>query len=216
MGYTIHREFEQRSEKWNNMRAGIITASGACKIIGMKGEASNSKTYRHYCRKQAFQRVFGYVNEEIYAKDLERGRKLEDEALAHLQIATLQTVETVGFVMDDSGYFGFSPDGLTKKGETFIELKCPRLENHLTYAFNSDFPNEYWIQMQFGMLVMDVEHCYFGSYCDSVKSSGKFLYRIFERDKEYTEKLRVVIEKTNDDINELVEQLNKGDMFDEC
>ena len=60
----------------------------------------------------------------------DRGAALEEQAIALYEFMTGATIERVGFVTDDEGAMGCSPDGLIGDGG-MLEIKSPKAKHHL-------------------------------------------------------------------------------------
>lgn len=123
----IH-EVEQRSDEWYALRAGMPTASEFSKIVTSKGEPS----------KSAAGYAITLANEMFAGKPVdawegnawtERGREMETRAIELYEFAHDLDIVPVGFVTDDKGEMGCSPDGLVGS-EGLIEVKCLKGENH--------------------------------------------------------------------------------------
>jgi len=172
----------QCSPEWFAARLGIPTASRFDKIIAPGGAPSKSAD--------------GYMNEllaeylagsPIDAEDtthwMERGSLLETVARVQYEFLTDNTVEQVGFCLDDSGKWGCSPDGLIdEKG--MLEIKCPKHTTIIEY-YRNGFPKKYTPQVQGQMWVTGRSWCDFFAYHPQLKP---FMVRV-DRDDEYIGKM---------------------------
>lgn len=151
----------QGSDLWLKTRAGIPTASNFDKIITTKGEPSKQR--QKYLYQLAGERLTGRPMDTYTNSDMERGKELEAEARLAYEIMTNNTVEQVGFCLDDTRSFGCSPDGLIgDKGG--VELKSPILSTAMEYLDKGVLPSIYFQQVQGTLLVTGREWWDFASY----------------------------------------------------
>jgi hypothetical protein len=95
----------------------------------------------------------------------------------------------VGFVTNDDGTVGCSPDALVGD-DAGIEVKCPALQTHIKYMRqNSLFSGEYATQVQGSMWVCDRPRWYLLSYNPEVPP----VLLIVKRNEEYIEKLSAAV-----------------------
>jgi len=158
----IAHDCEQRSEEWYALRTGIPTASEFSKLVTSKGEPSKSAaTYAITLAAEAYA-----DKPEIDAWEgsvfTDRGRELEEKAIALYEFMRGVTVERVGFVTDDKSEVGCSPDGLVND-DGMVEIKCLKAENHikaiLYHKKNGRCPPDYVQQTQGGMMICGRQWC---------------------------------------------------------
>lgn len=151
----IVHDCEQNSEDWFSLRAGIPTASNFSKLVTSTGEIS--KTLSSYALTLAAEKFSGG---KVDAWDgnyhTERGKDLEEEALASYKLIYEADITRVGFVTNDSGSIGCSPDALV--GEYgMAEVKCLKAENHietvLYYNKHKKAPPKYFQQTQGQLMI---------------------------------------------------------------
>ena len=132
-------KIEQRSDDWYKIRANLVTASNAGRLL-------------QFGKEKALEPRQNFSN--IYA---ERGLILEPEAIELYEIIKNITVERPGFVTNDEyPSAGASPDGIV--GDTLIEVKCFNDKKHL--EINKDnIPFEVMAQVQFSMMVCNLQNC---------------------------------------------------------
>jgi YqaJ-like viral recombinase domain len=157
----IHHQFVQGTPEWFASRAGIPSASNFDKLITSTGEPSKS--------------MLGYAitlaGEKFAGKPLdawegnaytERGNLLEDDARKMYAFLNDVEPEQVGFITDDTGTYGCSPDSLIGDDGTF-EAKCLKAENHikaiLYFKKNGKVPPDYVQQTQGQLLVTGRKWC---------------------------------------------------------
>ncbi len=170
----IH-DVEQRSDEWLKLRLGMPTASGFKHIWKPTGGKSASS--------------FGYIGALIAesetglvdatrTKFMDRGIELEETALAYYVLEREVQVTRVGFVTNDAGTIGGSPDGLVGD-DGGLEIKCLGASGHvqgLLGRYTQHIP-----QIQ-GLLWLTGRKWWDLLYYNPVMSSG--IIR-FERDEKY-------------------------------
>lgn len=138
---------EQRSEEWERLHLGKITASEFSKIITPLGK--ESKQWTNYVHRLMAERVLKRQVDFSIAgsKWMDRGQELEPEAVADYEI--MESVETkqVGFVIADDGWAGCSPDRLVGD-DGLLELKCPAPQTMVNYLLTGEVEDEYKPQLQ--------------------------------------------------------------------
>ena len=106
---------------------------------------------------------------EEYEDPMERGHRLEDEAIAEFEKLIKKKVEQVGLcISDENENIALSPDGLIKNGKKYteaIEVKCLNSAKHLQGYFEKKVPKEYLEQVyQYFIVNTDLEKLYFVFY----------------------------------------------------
>jgi len=183
----IVTDFEQGSLEWLQARLGRISASQAKLLITTSGKASASAD--KYLATLISERITGRREEVFVNSHMERGTRLEPAARACYEWETGNVVTEVGFILDDSGEYGCSPDGLVDD-DGGIEIKVPADSTMIGYHLKQDkFYSTYKQQVQCCMLVTDRDWWDLYAYSDSFPS---ICVRI-ERDDEYINKMLAVI-----------------------
>lgn len=156
----IH-DVQQRSDAWYALRAGMPTASEFSKIVTSKGEPSKSAS--GYALTLAAELFAGKPVDSWEGNAwTERGREMETRAIELYEFAHDLDIVGVGFVTDDGGLMGCSPDGFI--GEAgLVEVKCLKAENHvkaiLYFQKNGRSPTDYIQQAQGQMMICEREWC---------------------------------------------------------
>lgn len=146
----ITHDVKQRSEEWYALRLGMPTASEFSKIVTSTGAESKSRS--GYAATLAAEKYAGgSVDTWGGNVHLERGKMLEEDAIARYEFVNGVAVNPVGFVTDDAKTCGCSPDGLI--GDTgSIEVKCLKAENHIAamiyFSKSGTLPTDYIQQTQ--------------------------------------------------------------------
>lgn len=124
----IH-DVEQRSEAWYALRLGLPTASEFSRVVTSKGEIS--KSLPGYAIQLAAELYAGKPVDAWEGNQwTERGRDLEEEAVARYEFQVDAETTPVGFVTDDAGTCGCSPDRLVGN-DGLLEIKCLKAERHV-------------------------------------------------------------------------------------
>ena len=94
---------------------------------------------------------------------MQRGVELEFEARAFFTLETGLSVDQVGFITNDAGSAGCSPDGLIAE-TAGLEIKCPKASTHFKYLRAGDLPAFYKPQVHFSMAITGFTQWWFMSY----------------------------------------------------
>lgn len=181
----IVHEMEQYSPEWWEVRKGIPTASCADKLLTPTGKLSaQSKGYIN----ELIAESMGFGEEPYTNEWMERGRVLEAEARAYCELMLDIEIQQVGFVTNDAGTFGASPDGLINR-VTGWECKCPKASTHIGYLLGGELPAYYKPQVHMSMAVTGLDKWIFVSYHPGLDP----LIVTVKRD-EYTEQMQSAID----------------------
>ena len=151
---------EQGSQEWLDARLGRPSASQFHKLITATGKPSSSAD--GYINTLIAERILGYSEPVFVSEWMTRGNELEPDARAMYELITDTEVEEVGFILDNSGEFGCSPDGLV--GEGGIEVKCPAPHNHIEWSRKGVCPSKHYAQVQGCMWITERDWWDFMSY----------------------------------------------------
>lgn len=165
---------EQGSEGWKKARVGIPTGTGIKNIITASGKVSTA--WNSYLAELVAESIKGVPdNDSLMSADIERGKRLEPEARAYFQLITGYDVEEVGGVfLNENKELMISPDGLIPELKSGLEIKSPRLKNHIEYILNNEVPAKYVIQIQSAMWVTGCDSWIFMSYCPDYEEQPAF------------------------------------------
>jgi hypothetical protein len=97
---------------------------------------------------------------------MERGVNLEEEARRWFQVEVGKT-RTIGFIEDDLGMLGFSPDCLIE--DIPVELKCPKPSTHIQWVLAGELPSDHKAQCHFALAITQQPYMWFMSYCPEVE-----------------------------------------------
>lgn len=146
---------EQGSTEWKIVRMGKPTASQFHRIVSPKtGKVLEGR--RKYMLELLAEWAGGYFEGEDTSEFMDRGARLEDDAIAAYELEHDVDVERVGFVTNNAGTIGASPDGLLDP-DAGLETKVPALKTHIGYALSGDDTGDYISQVQGGLFVCERE-----------------------------------------------------------
>lgn len=149
---------EQRTAEWHQLRKGKITGTT------LKGIMGTPKARKTALYEVLAERLTVGVD-EASENAMERGLRLESDAVAMFELETDKKVELTGFCEDDTNPFiANSPDGLIGKDEA-IEVKCMGGTNHIKMWLENKIPDEYeWQVVQYFVVNENLEKLYFVGY----------------------------------------------------
>lgn len=158
----VMTDFPQGSDRWREVHLGIPTASEFKKIITpAKGELSAS--HREFAARLVGERITGGFDDvkELFDIHIIRGIEHEPRALAAYQYKTGAYARSVGFVTNDEGTAGCSPDGLVYQNEGDalenpiggLEFKCPTFTKFLMWQDEGVLPLEHKCQVHGSLAV---------------------------------------------------------------
>lgn len=135
-----YSEIAQGTAEWLQIRKGKITGTALKAIMG---------TPR--ARQEAFYEILAerltVGVEEDYENAMDRGTRLEPEAIAAFELEAGKQVNRVGYCEDEeNSQIGYSPDGLISDEED-IEVKCMGGKNHVKMWLSNEVPDEYYWQL---------------------------------------------------------------------
>lgn len=188
---------KQRSDEWYRLRLGVPTASEAKRIVTPTGRLS--KQADDYLDSLLAEWAYGSPLEdpetEFRSQWMERGNYLEAQAADAYALLKDADLETVGFITNDNGLIGCSPDRLIVD-TGILEIKVPAPKTHLRYMRTGSIEQEYKPQLQMQLLITERHYVDVISYCPGFPS----VVIRQERDDEYQ---AILI----DALNEFVEKL---------
>lgn len=194
---------QQRSPEWQQLRKGKITGTGLQSLMGTPA-AREGFFYEIVAQRLS---VGGIDVEE---HPMERGTRLEPDAIAAFEFETGKTVETVGLLEDDNNpSIANSPDGIIGETEA-IEVKCMGGKNHVKMWFTNELPKEYlWQVIQYFVVNKKLQTLHFVAYNPDIpvhplhilevtrSGAAKSIKAAEEAQKEF-------IEKVNNKLKEIV------------
>lgn len=149
---------EQQTEEWHHLRKGKI------KGTTLKGIMGTPKAREDALYETIAERLTVGVDMD-YENPMDRGNRLEPEAIKVFEFETEKTVERTGFCEDDMNeMIGNSPDGLIGEDEA-LEVKCMGGKNHVKMWLKDEVPDEYkWQVVQYFIVNEKLQKLYFVGY----------------------------------------------------
>jgi len=199
-------DIEQRSDEWFDLRMGKVTGTGLKKIL-------SSRSRSDYFYEVLAERLTNELNREESA--LDRGVRLESEAITEFEKISGKLIDTAGFCQsDENEWIGYSPDGLIKVGNTYsedVEVKCLASKNHLRVWLENIIPEEYDAQIIEAFIVNPkLKKRYFVSYDPRIAVHPIHIIEVNRKDvEEKIEDYRVKQEEFIKEVNEKLEEINK-------
>jgi len=136
----------QGTTEWKMARMGLPTASQFGRIISAKTlkPLAGAEGYIHELLVES---LLGYCESEDASDFMERGKEFEESAVAAYELEMDCDVQRVGFITNDAGTIGCSPDGLVGDNGG-VEFKVPSAKKHLEYFLNTGDIGAYAPQVQ--------------------------------------------------------------------
>ena len=134
----IVHECPQHSDEWYALRCGIPTSSAFDRIVtGTLKPSSQAQEGGSYYRELLSEWAMGRPLHRATTDYMRRGTELEGQArIAYrFEFGTPKPRE-VGFITDDAGTYGCSPDGLVEDGG--LEIKTPKPDTHVLYMLEPE------------------------------------------------------------------------------
>jgi len=148
----IHNCIQGTSE-WLEIRAGIPTASAFDMILTPGGKPS--KSAERYLYTLLAERLMGHPITEHVSMWMRRGSEEERNAVAFYELQCDQDTTPIGFLTNDDGTIGASPDRFVGE-HGMLEIKVPSEYIHLEYLMQTGSAYEnYKVQVQGQLLVAE-------------------------------------------------------------
>lgn len=172
----IHEGIIQGTTEWLACRLGVFTASKFAPFIVNTGKVADAARLKAILKniRDTQDKDEWEIKEELHEERMmefnipvQRGNVLEPVARELYQQLTGNTVVQVGFITDDEGQIGCSPDGLIAGVDIYakgLELKCPNPVTHLAWLLDGTLPDEHKYQVHGSMVVTGLDEWDFMSY----------------------------------------------------
>ena len=197
-----YNEIEQGTEDWHQIRKGKITGTT------LKGIMGTPKARKTALYEILAERLTVGVDME-YENAMERGLRLESDAVAMFELEKDKKVELTGFCEDDTNpMIANSPDGLIGETEA-IEVKCLGGTNHIKMWLENVIPEEYfWQVVQYFIVNEKLEKLYFVGYNPDIPIHSLHIIEV-ERDNilEDIKKAKVAQEMFLGEVEEIIKTL---------
>lgn len=140
-------DIEQQTAEWFHLRKGKITGTTLKAIMGTP-KARQDAFYEIIAERL----TVGVEGDMEYENPMDRGNRLEPDAIAMFELETGKKVERIGLCVDDNNSnIANSPDGLIiDHPEEAVESKSPGGKNYVKMWLTNTVPEEYdWQCVQY-------------------------------------------------------------------
>lgn len=182
----------QYDEVWWTCRQGVPTASEFDKIITPVNADLSKSADAYACQligdaadPHYLHRVMG---DTFATSAMRTGMVMEPAARAWCE-AFIGQVRQTGILLDESGRFGASPDGIFPAEDAGLELKSPLPGTHVEYLLAGVLPPKYRPQVHGHLIVGGFARVEFVSFVP-----GLPVFRVTVEPDNYTEKLKSALE----------------------
>ncbi len=149
----------QGTPEWHHKRLGKVSGTVLKSIMGTP-KAKQDQIYDTVAESL----IVGDESEE-YENPMDRGTRLQSDAIAAFELETGKVVEETGYIENDENpKIGYSPDGIISDIED-LEIKCPLKKNYIKMWLTNEVPDEYlWQMVQAFIVNPKLEKRYFIGY----------------------------------------------------
>lgn len=180
-------DVQQRSDKWYELRNGVITASTMARLLKKKTDKKTGEviwsvpetdTVRAYIYELAAQRLNGWAAETYQSYAMQRGELDEVDAFT-IYSEKYEQLRTCGFIVNTEHKvaIGFSPDGLTALNDDGgIEAKSRDPKIQIETIAENEMPEDCEAQVQTAMLVTKRKWWDYVSYAGGMPMFVKRIY----------------------------------------
>lgn len=154
MTFTVHPLLEQGTPEWHAMRKGRVTGSRFKDARDRLKNGNPSGKCSLYAMDVARERCGGKAGDKFQNSAMRFGTEQEPLARQAYEKATCNVVFEVGFITDDSGFFGLSPDGLIDD-DGVLEIKTMVSSDTLFTALVDGDISEYIDQINGYLWMLD-------------------------------------------------------------
>ena len=187
-GIVIKHDCQPNSLQWLELRAGKVTASEAKHLVTPKWKIRTGEMVETLLATKLAERWLGPLP-GFTAWSTEQGQLLEETAIPAYEFEYGVKVERVGFITDDAGRIGCSPDGMLEGYG--LEIKSLQPVHHIKCLINGEALEDYLAQVHFSMLVTGLPAWKLFLYH---RRLPQMQFRI-ERDPDVQEVLQVAVER---------------------
>jgi len=188
-------------EEWMLARRGRVTGTRLKDLIVKRGTGKKKGYYEIIAERLSVPR-----DDE---NPMERGKRLESEAIARFMIETGKDVNTdlVIWSREDDPNIAVSPDGYISEYEG-VECKCLNSASHIEALLTQEVPSEYQEQITQYFCVNDsLETMYMVFYDTSIGYGKDFFYLTVHRDEEKVQEALAIERRELFDIDQIVTKL---------
>lgn len=198
----------QGSPEWAQVRLGIPTSSDFKKVMTPTGlRSSQDEDYAHQLIAELLLREPLRLMEPTHW--MERGQIMELEAAASYEMLYDAELLRSGFVTDDQGHFGCSPDRFVDE-DGLLEIKCPAPNTHVGYLLSKKIKRDYMPQLQGQLHVTGRKWVDIFSYHPEMPPAR---IRV-ERDEKFQTRLRNRLKEFRTKLNDKIQYLIDNKLYD--
>jgi len=176
--------FQNNEEKWLEARKNKVTGTFLGKILSQKDSGKPKVGFYQMIADRVALPADG-------TNPMERGRRLENEALARFEKETGKKVnkDLILCMSDENEAMAYSPDGLI--GQTAgVEVKCLNSVAHIEAWLTQKIPSEYYFQTIQPFIVNPKLKTLYFVYYDPRIPAKDFFYLTIQRDEALVEKYK--------------------------
>ena len=193
-------------QEWLDARLGKITGTKLKNIINLRKSDGKKKGYYEIIAEKVV------VSEEGFENPMERGKRLESEAIERFAKETKKKVsnELVIWISDENEDMAISPDGTIGSTEA-VEVKCVNPASHIEAWLTQQIPSDYEFQvLQYFIINEKLKTLYFAFYDPRIPAKDFFYLKVERKDLEADiEKYKQIEIDTLKEINKIVKELTK-------
>ncbi|MBR2251485.1 MAG: YqaJ viral recombinase family protein [Neisseriaceae bacterium] len=198
---------QQGTDEWKTARLGIPTASRFHKIMTTKCKQSQQK--QNFLYELLEEHITQIPYFDFQSEDMKRGVLLESTARQLYEKTTKNQVYEVGGVWYQGKHkILASPDGLMPNLRKGLEIKCPKINNHIDYVHHQKVPTKYLLQIQGCLWITGYKSWDFVSFCPEYKKQPFFMITV-ARDEHLIQQMKNHICQFSDELEQLKIQLQK-------
>lgn len=198
----IYRDVIQGTSEWAHLRAGIPTASAFDNILTPAGKPS--KSVERYLFTLLAEKMMGHPVVEFTSHWQDRGSALEIDAVNFYELQRNLDTTKVGFVTNDDGTIGASPDRLVND-DGLLEIKVPAEYTHVSYLLKKSVDAAYYPQVMGQLWITQRQWVDVLSFHPEMVPA---LIRV-ERDEKYIDKLSAAVTTFSLELERMTEELRK-------
>jgi exodeoxyribonuclease (lambda-induced) len=200
---------EQGTPAWIAARRGAITASRIKDVMAVLKNGGESESRAKYKLELIAERISGITTEHYVSPDMLRGTELEPIARAEYEITSGNVVDQVGFAIHpEIPTSGASPDGIIGD-DGAIEIKVPRVHNHLRWLIGGIVPPEHQLQCLWVMNCCDRQWLDFISFCPELPDGLRLFVVRMQRDDARIQQIEAEVVKFESEIEAVIADLSQ-------
>jgi hypothetical protein len=201
-------DVEQGSPAFFQARLGIPTASNFHQIITPAKGLYSKQAVKYAYRLIAERLLNAPMTSEVETEWMTRGKEMEATAASAYEWSNEVETVKVGFIVNDAGTAGASPDRLIKGKPVGLEIKCPSPHVHVGYLLGG-IGDDYRVQVQGQIFIAELDEAHLFSYHDRMPAATVRT----PRDEEFIKKLASALDQFNADMFAMLERARSLGVF---